>query len=218
MASRPARQRSLLLLCALLAGALSARAANLEVEQVDIQARLDPRFQALYATVRLVVRNRSLQPLEVLEFGLAETLGARVLYNGAWDREGELDWRAHYEDEAKPPLLRVALRRPLRPGKKVTLGVRYEIGFQTAAATAPASVSPDGARLAAIGWYPLPAGAEPAGPRLLRLAARLPKEWQVSAPVALRKTHDGTALATYELTLKSVVPGETLLQAKRRER
>lgn len=216
MPSWLAPRGSLLVLGALLAGGLPGFAATLEVEQVVINARLDPRFQALYATMRFVLRNRGDQPLKVIEFGVAETLGARVRYAEAWDREGELEWWIDHGDESKPPELRVALRRPLLPGKKVTLGVRYELGFQAAAASAAASVSPTGARLDSTGWYPLPVGTEAVRPRRLRLAARLPKEWQVSAPVALKKTSNGTALATYELTMEDVVPGKLLLRAERR--
>ena len=191
-------------------------AAQLEIERVELEARLDPREQALYARATYFLRNRSPRSLEVLEFDFPAALGARARVSAVWDRDGELPWRADADEgegERVAPL-RVGLRAPLAFGNKLVVVVGYDLelaGF--ASSPADVAVTEKGARLAATGWYPLPRSAAPALPRRLRLAVRLPKDWPVAAGGKLKQLQEGTALASYEVTLERVEPGALLLRA-----
>jgi hypothetical protein len=209
---RGAASLSLLLAGALLA-ASDAPAATLQVERVELSVQLDPELHALYATARLFLRNPGRQALDVLDFTLPAPLGARFECRSVWERKGELGWRLDPADNAAT--LRVALASPLKAGKKLVVGISYEVDLENLSTPdAPASVSAQSAQLFATGWYPLPAaGSGLAVPGRIRLAVRLPKEWRVSAPVKLNKIAEGSALASYELEVRDVKPGQLLLSA-----
>ena len=212
------RPRSLLALVALLLLAAPAAAAPLEIQKADFSVHLDPRFRALYATVLLTVRNTGRDSVDILEFEFPPPLGPQAQVLAAWDREGLLEWRsdpvADPVDIGAPRELLVALRGMLRPGKKLVLGVRYEIALPGLSAEAPAGIDAHAARLATSGWYPVPARAPNSLPRKLRLDVRLPIGWRVHSPVKVKERTTGTALSYYSLELNSVRPNEELLRAE----
>ena len=208
------RPRSLLAFAAILLLAAPVAAAPLEIQKADFSVHLNPRFQALYATVLLTLRNTGRESFDVLEFEFPSPLGHRAQVLAAWDREGPLEWRSDPVEEDVPRELLVALRRLLRPGKKLVLGLRYEIALPGPSAEAPAGVDHHAARLATSGWYPLPARASNALPRKLRLDVRLPIGWRVHSPVRVKERTTGTALSHYELELNSVRPNQELLRAE----
>ncbi len=207
------RSLPLLLAAGLLLTALPA-AAQLEIERVELEVRLDPREQALYARATYFLRNRGYRSPETLEFDFPAALAGRVRLGPVWDRNGELSWRA---DEVNPDgtrRLRVEVRAPLFPGKKLVVVVSYDLDLaEFGSSPADIVVTEKSARLAATGWYPLPRGAAPVLPRRLRLAVRLPKDWQVVASGKLKRLQAGTVLASYEVTLEHVEPGAPLLRA-----
>jgi hypothetical protein len=194
--------------------ATPAAAAPLEIRKADFSVHLDPRFRALYATVLLTLRNGGGQPLDILEFEFPPPLGSLTTVLDAWDREGPLEWRSDVVEVGTPRELLVALRRELQPGKKIILGLRYEIALPDLSVEAPAVIGENGARLATSGWYPVPARASSSLPRKLRLDVRLPVDWQVHSPVRVKERVRGKALAHYALELKNVQPEEALLRAE----
>jgi hypothetical protein len=203
-----------LVLSGLLLAAPTAAATPLEVERLELNVHLDPNEQALYATAKLVLRNRGYQNLEILEFTWPEALSPHVDCNSAWGRQGELPWRLDPPEKDTPRRLLVALLSPLRPGKKLVLGINYELALEELLdSEALVLVSPQKVQLRTTGWYPLPRDSDGAPPPVLRLTVRLPKEWRVSAPFKLKKINEGTALASYELEVKSAGPGQLLLRA-----
>lgn len=213
-----ARAGSRLAIAAFFLLAAPAAAAPLEIQKADFSIHLDPRFRALYATVVLTLRNSGREPLEVLEFEFPPPLGPQAQVLAAWDREAPLEWRS---DPVPDPVeidaareLRVALRRPLRPGKKLVLGLRYEIALPAPAADAPATIDDRSARLAASGWYPQPARASNPLPRKLRLDVRLPLGWRLHSPIPVKERRRGTALRHYALELNAVHRGAELLRAE----
>jgi hypothetical protein len=191
-----------------------AAAAQVEIERLELDARLEPQARAVYARATFFLRNRSYSSPDVLEFDFPAALAGRVRLGSVWDRNGELSWRA---DEVNPDgtrRLRVEVRAPLFPGKKLVVVVSYDLDLEGFAAAQDAlQLTAESARLATTGWYPLPRGSEPDLPRRLRLTVRLPKEWQVAAPAKLKRLRDGTALASYELELQRVEPGQLLFRA-----
>jgi hypothetical protein len=202
-----------LALAALLLAALPV-AAQLEIERLELEARLDPREQALYTRATFFLRNRTPRSLEVLELDFPAALASRARVNAVWDRDGELPWRADEDEGPDARPLRVGLRTPLAFGKKLVVVVGYDLDLASSASSpGDAVVTEKSARLAATGWYPLPRSAAPALPRRLRLAVRLPKDWQVAASGKLKRLQEGSALATYEVTLERVEPGAPLLRA-----
>jgi len=203
-----------LLLVGVLLAAPVSPAAELEVERVELSVQLDPEAQALYATARLFVRNPGPAALEILEFSVPAPLGRHFECRSVWVRKGELGWRLDPVEESSAARLRVALLTPLKAGKKLVIGISYEVNLEgLSAPDAPARVSPQNARLSTTGWYPLPAGSGSVAPQRLRLAVRLPKDWRVSAPVEIKRITDGSALASYELELKHFEPGQLLFGA-----
>lgn len=189
-------------------------AAQIEVERVELSVRIDAPLHSLYTQARLLLRNRGPRSPAVLELAFPAPLGPRVRPGAVWDRKGELPWRSDPVEADSTRPLRVELRSPLAPGKRLVVVVSYDLnlkGFLSSGAAL--SVSRDGAQLPTTGWYPLPEGSPPASPQALRLTVRLPKEWQVTAPVKLKQLRDGTALASYELRLRPVEPGQWLLRA-----
>ncbi|MGH9803546.1 MAG: hypothetical protein ACRD4D_00105 [Candidatus Acidiferrales bacterium] len=205
-------------LAAVLLLAAPAAAAPLEIHRADFSVHLDPRFRALYATVVLTVRNAGGDSVDVLEFEFPAPLGPQAQVLAAWDREGPLEWRS---DPVSDPVdvgasreLLVALRRMLRPGKKLVLGLRYEIALPALSVNAPAGIDADAARLATSGWYPLPARTSNALPHKLRLDVRLPNGWRVRSLARVKERVTGTALSHYSLELNSVRPNEELLRAE----
>ncbi|MFQ5776976.1 MAG: hypothetical protein ACE5IP_03100 [Terriglobia bacterium] len=206
--------RATLLLAGLLSLAPIPLRAQLRAERVNLEVRIDPAPLAVYAKARLVLRNRNPKSRDIVELRFPAPLGSRVQVRAVWDRGGELGWRSDAGADGESRKLRIALRAPLRRGKKVEVVVSYDMdltGFTSP--EAPLEVSSSGARLGTTGWYPLPLGLDPAAPQRLRLSVRLPKEWRVSARARLKKLSNGTALASYELTLKRVEPGRWLLRA-----
>lgn len=206
------------LLLLLLAGTLLATpvlpAAELEVERVELSVQLDPEAQALYATARLFLRNPGHPALDILDFTVPAPLGERFDCRSVWVRKGELAWRLDPVEDSAAARLRVALLSPLKAGKKLVIGVSYEVDLEgLSPPDAPASVAPHNARLSTTGWYPLPAGTGSATPERLRLAVRLPKDWRVNAPVKVKRITDGSALASYEVELKHFAPGQLLVGA-----
>lgn len=211
----PQQRGGLLVLAAHLLLTPALAVAQVTVEKVELNVQLDPRFQAVYAKAKLVLRNHSGRSYDVLKFSFPAPLGSHVEVSSVWDREGDLAWRGDLtgKEEAEQVLL-VVLRSALAPGKKRVLVVSYDVNLGGSNATdAPVVISSKGARLLTTGWYPLPTGSDPAVPGRLRLAVRLPKEWQVTAPVKLKRLRNGTALASYELRLETIEPGEVLLRA-----
>ena len=208
-------QGAALLLTSFLLLAPALRAAPLELERLDLEVHIDPRFQALYAKAQLVLRNDARESRDTVELEFSAPLAPRIQVRSVWDRRGELPWRLDSVSGANAPrLLLVGLRSALAPGKKQVVVVSYEVDLQGfTASAAPVAVSSESARLSTTGWYPVPAGSDPALPRALHLTVRLPKEWQVAAPVKLKQLRDGTALASYELELPRVQPGQLLLRA-----
>jgi hypothetical protein len=203
-----------------LSGALlfpsSASADSLAVERLDLDVRLDPQSQALYAGGKLTLRNTGGTSIEVLTLQFPAPLGSRTTCTAVWDANGELGWRSDPVDETQDQELSVLLRPWLKPGKKMTLGLNFEITLEGLPADAPASVSSGTARLTGTGWYPLPDGADPLRTNKLRLVVRLPKTWQVSAPVKMKRITRGALLAGYELQVERPVPGQTLFLAHAR--
>jgi len=212
------RPRCLVALAAFLLLAAPASAAPLEIQKADFSIHLDPRFRALYATVLLSVRNTGREPLDVLEFEFPPPLGPQAQVLAAWDREGPLEWRsdpvADPLDLSAPRELLVALRKPLRPRKKIVLGLRYEIALPEPSAAAPAGIDDHAARLATSGWYPVPARASEALPHKLRLDVRLPSSWKITSAANVKERTRGTRLSHYTLELNPVHPNEELLRAE----
>lgn len=205
-----------LLLCVLGLGPRPAAALDspLEVERVELSVRLDPPLQALYAQAHFLLRQHGLPGRDVIAFRVPAAVGPRLHVAAVWDDQGELPWRFDAE-KAGPWALRVELRSPLRLGKRMVVVVNYELELGGAGLPEGAAVSEESALLLTTGWYPFPAGPNQRLPRELRLTARLPKQWQVEAPVKVKKLNDGTALASYELRLRPVEPGQLLLRARR---
>ncbi len=200
------------------AGILAAEAvgpsASLGVEGVETEVQLDPSLQAAYVTARLRLRHEGLEPLDSVELDFPAQLASRIEVHTMWDSRGELEWQFAWVKEKLPRTLRVALRSPLNPGQKLILGMSYAIDTLELATGTPVLVSPQAARLSTTGWYPLPAAADPRPPNALRLTLRLPKEWQVTSAVKLKRIRNGTKLATYELSLKPVRAGQVLVHAE----
>jgi len=210
----PGLRGARLLLAGVLLGVPLAAAAQVEIERLELDARLEPQARAVYARATFFLRNRSYSSPDVLEFDFPAPLGGRARVNAVWDRQGELPWRADAAEGERAGPLRVALRSPLAFGKKLVVVVSYDLELEGFTAPPEALlVTPEGARLATTGWYPWPRGSEPDLPRRLRLTVRLPKEWQVAAPAKLKRLRDGTALASYELELQRVEPGQLLFRA-----
>lgn len=212
MIGRP-RPRPLVAFAAVLFLAVPA-AASLEIQKADFSLHLDPRFRALYATVLLTVRNAGPDPLDVLEFEFPAPLGHRAQVSAAWDREGPLEWRSDPVEEGAARDLLLAIRRMLRPGKKLVVGLRFEIALPGLSAEAPAGIEPDGVRLLTSGWYPVPVRTSNALPQKLRIDVRLPLGWRVRSTVPVRERTRGTALSSYALELSPVRPSEELLRAE----
>lgn len=189
-------------------------AAPLEIQRADFSVQLDPRFQSLNATVVLALRNTGREPLDILEFEFPPPLGPQARVLAAWDRDGPLEWRSDPVEVGSPLELLVALRRPLSPGRKLALGLRYELKLADPPPETPAWVNASGGRLATSGWYPVPARASNPLPQKLRLDVRLPKDWTVHSSVAVKRRRTGTALSQYALELSPVQPGEDLLLAE----
>lgn len=190
--------------------------AELVVKRVDLDVRLDPPARMLYAKATIALHNRGEKAVEIIELAFPPPLGARVQVNAVWDRQGEMEWRSDpVEGKSEPRSLLLATRTPLRAGKKLVVVVSFELRLEAVAAAADAAVvlTEESARLGSAGWYPLPSAAHPVLPQRLRLAVRLPRAWQVSAPVRLKPLRGGTALAGYELDWKKVKPGVVLFEA-----
>lgn len=203
-----------LLLVAVLLAAPVSPAAELEVERVELSVQLDPEAQAFYATARLFLRNSGYLALEILDFTVPAPLGERFECRSVWARKGELGWRLDPVEDSGAARLRVALLTPLKAGKKLVIGISYEVNLEgLSALDPPASVSAQNARLSTTGWYPRPAASGSAVPQRLRLAVRLPKDWRVSAPIKVKRISDGSALASYELELKHLESGQLLFGA-----
>lgn len=203
-----------LLLATLLLAVPAARAETLGVKSVELNVQIDPGLQTLYAKARLVLRNDGQRAVETVDLQLPPALGPQSHVVRVWDREGELAWRSDPPNPGRPRSLLVALRSPLKPGKKTVLVANYEVDFEGADdAAAGAQVTNGEARLNATGWYPVPADPRPAVPEVVKLEVRLPKDWRVSAPVTLKQQGDGASLAIYELKLEHVQPGGPLFRA-----
>jgi len=204
----------LLLLAGVLLAVPVSPAAELELERVELSVHLDPALQALYTTARLFLRNPGPEVLDVLDFDVPAPLGGRFECRSVWVRQGELGWRLDPVEDSAAARLRVALLSPLKAGKKLVVGIRYEVNLEGLSdPDTPASVSSRSAQLLTTGWYPQPAGSDSVVPQRLRLAVRLPKDWEVRAPAEVKRISDGSALAGYELELKSVGPGQLLFRA-----
>lgn len=211
---RRAGARSVVALAGVLLLAAPSAAAPLEIQRADFSVQLDPRFQSLYATVVLTLRNTGVVSLDIVEFEFPPPLGPQARVLSAWDRDGQLEWRSDPVEVGSPLELLVALRRPLSPGRKLALGLRYEVKLADPPPGSPAWVNASGARLATSGWYPVPARASNPLPQKLRLDVRLPEDWSVHSPVAVKRRRTGTALSQYALELNHVQPGKDLLQAE----
>lgn len=196
--------------------AQGASAAALTADRVDLDVRLDPQSEALYASGQLVLRNTGHTDIEILTLLFPAPLGSRTTCTAVWDSDGELGWRSDPADNLHSQKLSVLLRSRLRPGKKITLGLNFEIALDGLSADAPARVSAQDARLAGAGWYPLPDDAGPAWAGRLRLVVRLPKSWRVSAPVKLKKVAESESLASYEVQRERPVSERTLFRAHAR--
>jgi hypothetical protein len=168
-----------------------ANAAALTAERVDLDVRLDPQSEALYASGKLVLRNTGRTAIEVLTLRFPALLGSRTTCTAVWDADGELGWRLDPAEKLQGHKLSVLLRSRLRPGQKMTLGLNFEITLEGVPRDAPTRVSAEDARLAGGGWYPLPDKTGPELVERLRLVVRLPKSWHVSAPVKLKKVAEG---------------------------
>lgn len=190
-------------------------AAEPVAKQVDLDVRLDPPAQTLYAKATVTLHNRGGEPVRVIKLEFPAEVGPRIQVNAVWDRRGEMEWRSDpAEAEDEPRALLIATRTALRPGEKLVVVVGFDLHVGRVAAADPAILLADeSARLRSTGWYPLPAAARPVVPLRLRLTVRLPKAWQVSAPVRLRPLRGGTVLAGYELDWKDVQPGVVLFEA-----
>lgn len=189
-------------------------AAQLEVEKLELTARVEPVERALYVRAAYFLRNRGRASPDSLELLFPVPVSPRLEVRAVWDRGGELPWRADTTSEDGARQLLVGLRAPLLPGKKLVLVASYDLDLEGyEAAGESLRLTQESAQLAATGWYPLPRGSEPALPRRLRLTVRLPKEWQVAAPVKFKRLRDGTALASYELELQRLEPGAWLFRA-----
>jgi hypothetical protein len=196
--------------------ALGANATALTAERVDLDVRLDPQSEALYASGKLVLRNTGRTTIEILTLLFPAPLGSRTTCTAVWDADGELGWRSDPAEKPQGRTLSVLLRSRLRPGRKMTLGLNFEITLEGLPPDAPARVSAEDVRLAGAGWYPLPDEADPEPVDRLRLVVRLPKSWQVSAPVKLKKVAESKVLASYELQRERPVRGRTLFRARAR--
>jgi len=208
-AAAPALAASLLLL-----GLLPARAAEVDVERLELGVRIEPGSRMLYARATFFLRNLGPDSVELLEFALPEKLADRFLLRAVWDRGGELGWRADPPEAGAAPALRVALRAPLAPRKGLVLVVAYDLDLNDFDAWGDRlQVTPESARLPTTGWYPWPANAHRLVPSQLRLFARVPKQWPVAAPAKLKRSQEGTLLTSYELVLFPVRPDEWLFRA-----
>ncbi len=188
--------------------------AELVVKRVDLDVRLDPPARMLYAKATIALHNRGGKEVEIIKLEFPPPLGPRVQVNAVWDRQGEMEWRSDaVEGEDEPRSLLLATRTPLRPEKKLVVVVSFELRLEAVAADAAVVLTEESARLGSTGWYPLLAAAHPVLPQRLRLTVRLPRAWQVSAPVRLKLLRGGTALAGYELDWKEVKPGLVLFEA-----
>ncbi len=185
------------------------------MKQVDLDVRLDPPARMLYAKATVTLHNRGEKEVEIIKLAFSPPLGARVQVNAVWDRQGEMEWRSDpVEGKSEPRSLLLATRTPLRAGKKLVVVVSFELHLEAvAAADAAVVLTEESARLGSAGWYPLLAVAHPVLPQRLRLAVRLPRAWQVSAPVRLKPLPGGTVLAGYELDWKKGKPGVVLFEA-----
>ncbi len=172
-----------------------------------------PPARMLYAKATVTLRNRGGKEVEIIKLEFPPPLGPRVQVNAVWDRQGEMEWRSDaVEGEGEPRSLLLATRTLLRPEKKLAVVVSFELRLEAvAAADAAVMLTEESARLGSAGWYPLPAAAHPVLPQRLRLTVRLPRAWQVSAPVRLKPLPGGTTLAGYELDWKEVKPGGVVL-------
>lgn len=189
-------------------------AEPLEVKSVELNVRIDPGPQTLYAKARLVLRNQGQHEVDTVDLQFPPALAQQAQIETVWDRNGELAWRSDAPNPGRPRSLLVALRSPLKPGKQTVLVASYEVDFQGLDdARAEARVTSSETRLNATGWYPVPADPNPAVPKVLKLEVRLPKEWRVSARVKLQQQRNGVSLAIYELKLDAVEPGTLLFRA-----
>jgi len=209
--------RATLLAVSLLIGAagLPARAADAEVsvERLELDARIDPGGPALYAKANMVLRNHSRAPVELVDFQIPAPLGARTVVENVWDRNGQLAWRSDAVEADQPLAITVALRLPLTPGDRKRIVVSFAIRLEGLNAPAAAQVSAQSARLATTGWYPSLAGPEPTLPQWVRLTVRLPKDWRVEGATKPKRVMSGEASNSYEVTLEHLSPEGVLFSA-----
>ncbi len=202
----------LLLLLASAPFALEAQRAPVEIEKLQLDVHLDPDEQVLSAKANLVLRNRSGNHVEVVELFIPGPLGARAQVERAWDYHGQLAFRGDPVETNQSQQIQVALRSPLKPGGKQRIVLSYTLALNGLPnSPTGTALSPKRAQLAAAGWYPAPAVSAP--PRHILLAVRLPKEWRVWALAKPKRVLEGTAMASYEVTIKNALADVVLFRA-----
>jgi len=193
---------------------LPARAGELVIEEARISVRLDPEAGALYGKALLTLRNRTGRDLAAVDLKFPAAAGDNVKLNVVWDRHEDLPWRRLWRQEALGHFLfQVTLAKPLRDGKKILLGVSFDLTPGTAGDDAPAIVTATRASLRGTGWYPV-AAEGPAAPGRLKLTVRLPKTWVVTHPPGSKKKRPGILLADYKVNLGRKFTEEIVFAAR----
>ena len=202
----------LFLLLVSAAPALQAQRAPVEIERLELDAHLDPDQQVISAKANLTLRNRSGDHVEVVELFIPGPVGARAQVERAWDYHGQLAFRSDLVEANQSQQIQVALRSPLKPGGKQRIVVSYTLAL-SGLLNSPTStaLSEKHAQLASAGWYPAPVVSAP--PRHIFLAVRLPKDWRVWALAKPRRVLEGTAMASYEATIKNAAADVVLFRA-----
>jgi len=82
----PGLRGARLLLAGVLLGVPLAAAAQVEIERLELDARLEPQARAVYARATFFLRNRSYSSPDVLEFDFPAALAGRVRLRAAAHR------------------------------------------------------------------------------------------------------------------------------------
>ena len=193
-------------------GQENSSSTPLNVEEVELDVRLEPATYTLSAKVMLGLRSRSLKPVEAIRLVVPAPFADRAHIYAVWDRSGFLAW--HSQRIKKDLLIVTTFAQPIGALGQRWLVIRFDLDFtHFDAPDAPAQLTPHAASLRATGWYPLPLGVRPRQFNKLRLGLRLPRTWRLRSHAESKHLHTGTEFTEYELTAEAVSASSLLFCA-----